>query len=357
MKIVFSNTIFFLQKKGGISRYFVNLNNELQKIKIRSKIIAPLNKNIYLKNLNQKNTSFFLRRFPKNFLLSKLNNFLFSYFLKRENPDIIHETYFKKNNLNILKNKIKIVTVYDLIHEKFSKLYPREKLLEKRNVLKYTDHFICISKKTQNDFINYYNIPIKKTSVIYLGCDHLKQYKKKNNIKYKEKYFLYVGDRDGYKNFKILSQAINKSKKLKNIKVICFGGGKFSEDEIKKYNLRDNFINYEGDDHFLSNLYKNAIAFINTSKYEGFGITNIEAMYLGCPVISSNFTTFKEVSKDSCLYFKNNNYLDLSNKMIYFLDKRKRNIYIKRGYKRSKLFTWANCAKQTKDLYKNLIKK
>ena len=149
---------------------------------------------------------------------------------------------------------------------------------------------------------------------------------------------------------------MNKSNKLKNIKVICFGGGEFSDYEIKKYKLRDNFINYQGDDYLLSNLYKGAIAFINTSKYEGFGITNVEAMSLGCPVISSNFATFREVNGNSCLYFKNNNYLYLINKMIYFLEKKKRNIYINRGYKRSKMFTWAKCSKHTKYLYKNLIK-
>jgi hypothetical protein len=28
MKILFTNTIFFQQKKGGVSRYFINLANE-----------------------------------------------------------------------------------------------------------------------------------------------------------------------------------------------------------------------------------------------------------------------------------------------------------------------------------------
>jgi hypothetical protein len=50
MKILFTNTIFFQQKKGGVSRYFINLANELALLKKNFKIIAPLNKNIYLKN-------------------------------------------------------------------------------------------------------------------------------------------------------------------------------------------------------------------------------------------------------------------------------------------------------------------
>ena len=357
MKVVFSNTIFFLQKKGGISRYFVNLNKQLRKNNINSKIIAPINKNIFLQKSNLNNISFFIKRFPMNHFMFKINHILFSYFLKKDNPDIIHETYFNSNNLKILGNKINVVTIYDLIHEKFSKLYSRKKSLEKKKIIKEVDHFICISKKTQRDFINYYNIPLKKTSVIYLGCDHLKKYKKKKIFNLNYKYFLFVGDRDGYKNFSILSEAINKSKVLKNIKVVCFGGGEFSNDEIKKYNIKDNFLNYQGDDYLLSNLYKGAIAYINTSKCEGFGIPNLEAMYLGCPVITSDIAVFKEIGSNANLYFRRGDYKDLESKMIYFLKKTNREAYIKRGNKRSKNFTWSNCAIQTKNLYKKLIKK
>ena len=129
---MFFRTQFFLQKKGGISRYFVNLNKQLRKISINSKIIAPINKNIYLQKSNLHNISYFIKRFPLNHLIYRINYLLFSYFLKKYNPDIIHETYFDNNNLKILKDKIKVVTIYDLIHEKFLKLYSREKDVRKK---------------------------------------------------------------------------------------------------------------------------------------------------------------------------------------------------------------------------------
>lgn len=356
MKVIFSNTIFFLQKTGGISRYFVNLSRELNKINVKSKIIAPISKNVYLKNLNKKNIYLYFKRYPNNFFLKKINQIIFFFFLKIENPDIIHETYYNPNNLLILDNKINILTIYDLVHEKFSRFYSQDKFLEKKKVLEYVDHFICISKKTQSDFIKRYNIPKKKTSVIYLGGDHLNKKVKLFNIKLPDKFFLYVGSREGYKNFKILAKAVNSEKKLENINIVCFGGGEFSQLEISKLRLSFNFIYFQGDDCLLSYLYSKALAFINTSKYEGFGIPNVEAMHLGCPVISSDFDSLKEIGGKACLYFKNNNYLDLARVMKKIHQKSKlREIFIKRGYQRSKLYTWVNCARQTSSLYKSLL--
>lgn len=357
MKIIFTNSIFYLQKKGGISRYYVNLSKKLNK-SLEHKIVAPLSKNYYLKNLKKNNFSLYIKKFPNNFIINKFNNIIFKYFLKKENPDIIHETYYNSENFEILENKIKIVTVYDLIHEKFSSLYQKEKKFEKQKILKSADHFICISKKTQEDLISHYKISPKKTSVIYLGCDHFKKNKiKKYNLNLPKIFFLYVGSRANYKNFGLLVKAIKILKNNPKINVVCFGGGKFSKSEIDKYNLQDNFINIQGDDELLSFLYSKAFALVNTSRYEGFGITNIEAMQLGCPVISSDFKALKEIGASSCLFFKNNNHKDLSKKLKTFIFKEKiRKNFIKKGYLRSKIFTWSICAKKTKKLYEKLVK-
>jgi len=274
-------------------------------------------------------------------------------------PDIIHETYFNKTNLESFKNKIKIITIYDLIHEKFKKKYSNQKIPNKLDIINYADHFICISKKTQRDFINYYKVSPKKTSVVYLGANHLKK-KFKNFKKIRpipEKYILFVGSRDRYKDFKILVKSINSSQKLKNYKIICFGGGKFTNKELYEYKIGENFIYLEGDDLMLRNLYIFAEVCINTSSHEGFGITNLEAMSLGCPVITSDFEVFREVGGKSCLYFKKKNHLDLKKQIEKVLfNTRVRKKLILNGYEKSKKFTWENCAKKTLKIYSSLLK-
>ena len=49
MKILFDYQIFYLQKFGGISKYFYNLITNLKKNSIDLKVFAPFSKNYYSK--------------------------------------------------------------------------------------------------------------------------------------------------------------------------------------------------------------------------------------------------------------------------------------------------------------------
>ena len=126
---------------------------------------------------------------------------------------------------------------------------------------------ICPSINTKNDLIEIYKVKEDKIKVINIGISDFKNISYQNEDKLDYPYLLYVGYRGKYKNFKNLVIAIGKSKKiLKDFKIVCFGGGKFSNEEknlIQNNNLNiDDFIQIEGDDLKLTNLYKNARAFL-----------------------------------------------------------------------------------------------
>lgn len=56
---------------------------------------------------------------------------------------------------------------------------------------------------------------------------------------------------------------------------------------VKKYNLENNVL-FEGWQNDLISYYKTANVFLSTSLYEGYGLTIIEALSCGCPVVSSD---------------------------------------------------------------------
>lgn len=361
MKIFFDYKIFFQQKYGGPSNYFVNLVRELNLIGCDAKIFAPIHINFHLKKSNETffNFNFF---FKKNIFVKYLNfiNLIltkcFLYFFK---PKIYHTTYYG-HNINSSRIPM-VVTVYDLIHEIYSKTYYKKLLLTnyKKKILEHAQHIICISKNTQKDLIKYYNVQIEKTSVVYLGKyeDNILL----NNQNISKPFFLYVGNRHNYKNFKILLKAYSQSKDLmENVDLICFGGGNFTKEE-KNFMLRhqisfNNIIHLEGSDQILVELYQKSVALIYPSLYEGFGIPLVDAMHQGCPLIISNKSCFPEICQNSALYFDPLSVNDLINMMNTILyDKKIRHNLILAGKKRANFFSWHKCAKETLNIYKNIV--
>ena len=355
MKIAYTGTIFFNQKFGGISRYFTEM---VKSLKTNVKIFAPLHKNIYLKKLNSDTQkSFYINKIPQYKSLIKFNNFLTNYFIKKYNPNILHETYYSENIIQFKQYK-KILTIYDLIHEKFQNDLFKNKINEKKKILNYVDHFICISEQTKKDFIEHYDVSPKKISVVYLGGNHLNFKTHCKNLQpiINKPYILYIGSRNKYKNFKILHKALSKLK-VKDLSLVCFGGEKISREELETNKSKIKINQIFGDDKILLNLIQNATCFINTSTYEGFGIPNIEAMKNNCPVVCSDISVFREICKDSALYFENNNSDDLADKIeSVIFDNELRKKYIFKGQMLSKIYSWDNCAKNTLNVYERVFK-
>ncbi len=365
MNVIFDYSIFFHQKYGGISRYFLKLHDELNKNNINSKIIAPINNNIFLKNhqldyahgIYLKDYPRFTRKILKNF------NYLFSsIYAKIKKPDIIHKTFYEKN-FNEDKNIKKVITVYDLAHEIYHNEYNKpSNHRPKKNSLENVDRIICPSNKTKNDLIDFYGIPSSKIEVIYMGTNKFFENDNEQIVKSLTKPFiLYVGDRKRYKNFLNLLKAFALSSKLQNdFCLVCCGGGQFSKEEldiINKYKInRSQILQFDVNDDDLFHLYKNAQIFVFPSKYEGLGMPPLEAMSLGCPVVSSNHEAILEAVGDAACLFNPNEPEDIKfniENVIYSSEKI--NDLKNRGFERSKLFTWTKCAKETLNIYKEIL--
>ena len=72
----------------------------------------------------------------------------------------------------------------------------------------------------------------------------------------------------------------------------------------------------------MINLYKNAKFYIFSSYCEVFGLTSLEAMSQGCPVIISNKSALREVNSHAATYFDPDNEIDIKeNIKKYYLMK------------------------------------
>ena len=367
MKIAFNHQIFSAQKFGGVSRYFVELAKNLtmsKKNDAKIRIISPLHINNYLKN-EMDNVLLQGYKFPdfkgSARICSVINSFLSPFLLKSFEPDLIHETYYNSMKRNTSRAK-KIITVYDMIHEIFPEQFSKidRVLEEKKFAIKNSDHIICISENTQKDLVRILDIDINKTSVVHLGYS-LSATKAKYYYKNERPYILYVGARDGYKNFSRFVQAYASSIEIKNsFDIVMFGSNGFTDEEImifKKLNIRkENIRAVIGNDSKLANYYRNASLFVYPSLYEGFGIPPLEAMSYGCPVICSNTSSIPEVVGDAAILFDPYSLESISNAIETVLSNNElRSTLILKGFDRIRKFSWEKCAEETFDVYKKIL--
>ena len=363
MKIAFSNTIFSKEKTGGISRYFVFLIKKLIEKKIDIRIISLIHKNKFLKILPKRYYGgFYLPNYPIIRFIEKMNLNKFNSYNKHNSTNIIHDTYFTPG---IYKNSSarKVITVHDLIHEKFKKYYRNsEELIElKKKSFEDCDYFICVSNNTKKDLIEFYNIDPYKISVINHGADHLiVENNVEKNFMLNFPYLLYVGKRERYKNFDFFLKAFAKTHKInKQFKIVCFGGGSFNKKEKKLINdlsLSNKISQIVGNDFLLGKYFSGATAIVIPSIYEGFGFPLLEAMRFKCPIFCSNIEVFKEVCGENAVFFNPHNEEDL----IYQLENKlsdttKLNNFCSENYVKSMNFTWQKTCEETLSVYKKLI--
>ena len=368
MNIFYDGIIFNQQKYGGVSRYFVELvdrmanRDDLSLFLFRFPTLFEKRKNITLKKCIRVPI-----RIPKiNGILREIDNIRLPGLVRNFDSDIYHTTYYRiPENIKVPK----VITVYDMIHEKFlTSIKGVDKFLQrKRRCIERADKIIAISESAKHDILEYIDIHEEKIAVTYLAAssifkeateDEKSELRRKYNLG--KPFILYVGNRSGYKNFVTLLSAYSKWSKKRDFDLVCIGGASnFSDDEIriiKNANLVNSVKLFTGiGDDELRIFYSSSHVFVCPSLYEGFGIPLLEAMACGTPVIVSNTSSLPEVVGDAGLYFNPSSEEELLAALERITDDVElRKELVGKGIDRTKLFNWEKTATETCNIYKTL---
>jgi mannosyltransferase len=265
--------------------------------------------------------------------------------------DIFHSTYYR---LPKGKHGKIITTVHDYTYERYRSNFAKwTHSAQKERAIMHSDIIICVSESTRQDLIEYSGSSYEnRTVVIHNGVSA--DYKILNNIIVKPQ-IIFVGSRSGYKNFKSLVHAMSS---LKDVKLICVGGGKFSREEIK---LLENFIpsryKHLG---YLTNIelnkeYNQSLCLVYPSIYEGFGIPVLEAMRSGCPVVAVNCSSIPEIAGNAAILLEDGNPFDIRQAIESLMVKGSREDYINRGILQSTKFSWDETFIKTVGVYNSLL--
>src|SRR5690606_22308177 len=152
-----------------------------------------------------------------------------------------------------------------------------------------------------------------------------------------------------YKNFHGLIRAMKASKNARHLKIVAFGGGALTRDEIlyaEKMGFGEGDIQHcFGGDNVLLYLYRSAELFVYPSLYEGFGFPPLEAMAQGCPVVCSNTSSMPEVVADAAELFDPHDIESFVHSLDSVVASELRKSTLRElGLRRVADFSWAACA-------------
>jgi glycosyltransferase involved in cell wall biosynthesis len=365
VRIAYDFQTFELQRYGGISRYFVRLAEQMLALDMEVGVFAPFHLNQYVKELpygvvHGRQVGGFPGKLRR--VASFVNRVVAREQMRQWRPDVVHETYFSSVPTSVRGPRV--VTVYDMIHEILpNRDGPVDPTIQRKKIaVQRADHVICISENTRKDLLERINVDPDKVTVVYLGFDKLPiQSVSADSVpSVKKPFLLYVGNRDGHKNFSGFLRAFASSSRLcKDFSVVAFGGSVFSDTEKALIQLlgfeTEQIIHIAGDDAVLGNLYEHAACFVYPSLYEGFGLPPLEAMAHGCPVVSSNASSMPEVVGDAGEYFSPTSPDEMAQaieRVVYSSARIDELVNLGRG--RLEVFAWHECAKRTLEIYRRL---
>lgn len=304
--------------------------------------------------------------------------------------DIVHYPWYDLffRSLPLWTKYPLIVSVHDVVPLIFPKFYPagfkgKINFLFQKFALKNCKAIITDSLVSKKNIIKHLGIKSEKIVAIPLAAGkefrvledtQLIRTRRKYNLP--DDFLLYVGDANWVKNLPFLIKGFNeliKTASFKNLKLVLVGNvflknvENINHPELESLKLVNRLIKENNLTEFiirpgflevseLVSFYNLATAYVQPSLYEGFGLSVVEAMKCGTPVICSNAGSLPEVGGGSVIYFDPKSSYQFIKILIMVLENKSLQFkFSKLGLSQAEKFSWEQTARETKKVYSEAI--
>jgi len=311
---------------------------------------------------------------------------IFPWLIARQKLDLMHFPHF---NVPIFCPVRFVLTIHDLILINFptvrattlGPLAYKIKNLGYRAVIniavRRAKKIIAVSEFTKNDLIKHFRIRSDKIVVTYEGVARLDKGRegvinpaddqKILSAKFITKpYLLYIGNAYPHKNLEGLIRIFKKLlDREAEVQLVLVGKEDYFYERLKK--LAGNLGLWQANsptpvifagfapDAELRVFFRNGLAYVFPSFYEGFGLPPLEAMANGLPVVSSDKTSLPEILGNAALYFNPDEEEDVLKKLEGIVSNEHLRGQLRvAGYEQVKKYSWKNCAQMTLEIYRSI---
>jgi glycosyltransferase involved in cell wall biosynthesis len=352
--MIYINGRFLCKKMDGISRFSLELCKQLKYYEVDFIIVVP--ENYYYENKEGFEIINYGKR--KSHLWEQID--LLKFLRSKDSPLLLNFS-----GLGPMFYNNQIITIHDLsFYENkkwFSIFYTFFYSIATPIAARSARKILTVSNFSKSEIIKYLKVDSSKIEVIYNAVSDFFTYdfkiREDSSFKTLEKfkYILAVSSIDPRKNLQFLIKSFEELD-LDGYKLVLVGKSSSHFNVILKTDSSNIIFTGFVSDAELSFLYKNADLFVYPSLYEGFGIPPLEAMKNNCAVILSNIPSLKEVYDDAALYINPNDISDLKNSILKFINNPiLKDEFIKKGYNRTKLFTWEISGEKLYNILKEII--
>lgn len=261
-----------------------------------------------------------------------------------------------------------VVTIHDVCWKRYPEtMHPMSYLADATfmpTALSRADVIVAVSNATAEDIAHFWPFARSRIRVIPLGVDRdwfdiLDVDNRSDAISGLGRYFLSVGTIEPRKNLvrvlKAYASLAVRDPSCPSLVIVGKMGWKSDSPLVLARGLgishRVVWLRSASDDQ-LKHLYRQAVALVFPSLYEGFGLPALEAMAAGIPVITSNCASLPEVVGDAALLVDPLRVDEIRDAMRALAsDDALRSRLAKRGIERAGQFSWENTSSQMLDVF------
>jgi glycosyltransferase involved in cell wall biosynthesis len=270
-----------------------------------------------------------------------------------------------------------VVSVQNLLHHDHPQLYRTKQVARLEDgfhgMADSASYWICASRGTREKLIRLYRIPRGRTTVIHQGTTpgFTNAYQNASGIARvrtelqlgQKPYLLFLGALEPRKNIKNLIQAFELALEQGLTSDLVLAGPRgYRSSQIMqaclartKLKSRLHFPGFLPQDKLIQ-LVAGAQALVHPARHEGTGLTALEAMAAGTPVICSNRGALPEITAGAALLFEPNDPHSIARTMLQIQDDGDLSDRLRlQGLDRASGFTWQRCAQETLAAYQQAM--